>query len=444
MALAQKLKSRYLRSSALGVCTRCLSVGYRLLAVPISVQLLTKSGYGAWLLMLNLVGWLAFSDLGLPLALQKALTLAHGRGDTEQWTKLFKFGWTILCASAVIIIPVALAAIWLLPIASFLRIEPKLETDFLLCVSICAVSLAISIPLRIGGVLSYASGLLEVPALTEFLGIFCSLIALGILWAFKFHSLTAFAICLQIPPTIVSAIAFGVVLRRLGLRLGFLLLDGPETREFLHLGSWYLLTTLGELLVLQTDGVLISAKFGPEMVPVFAIPMILFFQFLQFQNAFLRPLYPRFAHEQHLGNRPALRTFVTRCCGLSALAGLVAGLCLCLFGNWFITLWTHGNFHLPNTMAWGLVLLLFVTSIGNVLGAYANAIGVPRARFVGILVYGLVKVATVWMLVEPLGINCMPYLLAITGLVTDMPVLLWIFFRTTRPAPEPAPAAVSA
>ena len=431
---------RYLKASTAGLVSRGVSIACRLVSLPLVLGLLDAERYGLWLMLSSVFAWLALTDLGIPSALQNPLVERWSRSDFDGAARLLRFGLLSLSRIALVIAAAGMVIAVFVPISAWLQVRPAHAREFQVALAAGALLLAVSLPMRLVGILAYATGRAEVPPIMEIATQLLSLAFLGFFSYVGFGSLIALVIAVNLVQVALSVLVGGALLQQTGLgpRLPSVGSLSVEEKTRLHgKGFLFLLVLVGEGLVLQSDAFMIGAFKGSAAVTAFLVPQALFMQFLFLQNAFLRPLWATFTQLQAEGDRVALRRLLVRGVLLSAAAGVAFGLGFGLLGDRFVRLWTGGVIGVSPLLGWGLGAYAAVAAVGNCLALYCNAVGLVERRFAGVVVFGIVKVGAgcFWLAShEPEGL---PLLYAGICASTDVAVLGWVargHLRAMRPA----------
>ena len=77
------------RSSTMLVVEKVVGLVATLLITPFLIRALGTNDYGLWILILSVLGWFSVLDLGLPLAVQRYITIALEKGDSRTVNTVF-------------------------------------------------------------------------------------------------------------------------------------------------------------------------------------------------------------------------------------------------------------------------------------------------------------------------------------------------------------------
>lgn len=417
----------------LGVVSRTFTIGARFLSVPLTVSLLSPEKYGLWMIASSLVGWLALSDLGIPAALQNQLIKVLREGNKVRTRELVGFTLRLLGGIGLCIAFLGIALAFFVPWERVFKISPGLHGEFVGTLCLCALGFALGLPTRIGVVLYNANGRLQVAPAAEIAAQSASLLLLLLAVHLQWNSLFALVACSLAGVALGPLAATITACRRYGYstRWG----GGAELQDrhaIVGKGFFFTIAALGELLILQSDAIIVGSFLGPAAVPAYIIPATLFLNFLQAQNIYLRPLWPVIASVLAIDDRVVLRRHFRRGLLICLGGAVVFAIGLIIAGDWFVRLWSKGLVSLPLSMAAGFGAYAIVASLDGFCATVLNAAGKIEFRCGYTVFLGIVKVAAAIWCVTTYGVNWLPLVFAIVMLFTSLSFACPATFRLVR------------
>ncbi len=414
-------KSAFISAVGALAASRALALVVGFLAVPLTLSLVSQQQYGIWLMILSFVSWLGFADLGIPLALQYKLIRALHSGQTTLAHALVAYASRLLAAIGALVFAAGLALACGLLLTGRLRPAASGPVEVVWALLLCVAAFAGGLPCRLGGVICAAHARLEIPPLAQILSQLLSFGCLCLAVLCRWSNLCALA------AATLLGVAFGPLLVTLWARSRFGYsqggspsLDPADRRELRGKGLFYLVTAVGELLILQSDALLIGLVLGPKSVPLFMIPAALWTNFLQLQNMFLQPLWPVLSRAHASGERRGFTTLIQRA-AIGSLAGAAlfsAG--LLLLGDAFVRLWSKGMVSLPPVMAAGLAAYVCCAAMDNLMATILNSAGWVEWRCRYVFFFGVSKVVVGYLTLSRLGVAWLPAAYAATMAVCSI------------------------
>lgn len=426
----------FLSAAALGGVSRGISILVRLFSVPLAIALLSSERYGLWLIICSLVGWLGISDLGIPAALQNRLTAAVQANDAAAARAAFAFAARLLIGISLLILIAGIALALAIPWHRLFKIEEGFRVEFGWTLALCVLGFAIELPSRLGGAVYSAHGRLAIPPLADIYSQLAAFGMLGVAVLLHWRSLLVL-VCGSLLGLVLGPLYLTV---RASLRYGYGLGTGEISAVDRHAiaskGIFFFVTSLGQLLILQSDALVLGALSGPKVIPAIMVPLALWMNFLQLQNIFLRPLWPIMSARYNAQRRDDLRRLFSKALAYSLYGALAfaAGVLLC--GDWFIRLWSRGTVALPPVMALGLGLYVVAAAIDNLLATFLNACNKIEIRFLYTLAFGVTKVGVAVVIIKFSSLEWLPLGFAAVMLVTSIPFAAWGVARSFGELPE--------
>lgn len=426
-------------AAAAGLITRVSVIVIRFISLPLMLSVLSKERYGLWLIILSLVSWLGMSDLGIPSALQNQLIKLRANGETLRAHNLLAYGVKFLIFIGGIIFVVLGVSSFFLPLADWFSVTPKLADEFVITFLLCLFNFALALPSRLGGILFNVHGKYTMQPLFEMAGALVSfgmlLVAVWLSW----NSMIALATCNFVGLIGGGFLATFLSFRKYNYQLSATKPFPEDKKALLTKGGFFFFTIIGELLILQSDALLIGTSLSASDVPLYLIPISLFINFLQLQNVWLRPLWPILTHLQATRNYFQLSFHFKRALFGSLTAAVIFGGCIVIFGDRFIHLWSNDTVGLSSIMAWGIAAYTLVASVDNLLATFLNAFGKIELRFTYTLVYGIIKLLAGWFVLtisKGEGLQWLPLVYAGVMLICSIPIASIMLFRVLR-IPKP-------
>jgi O-antigen/teichoic acid export membrane protein len=107
--------------------SRCVTTAVSFLVLPISVRYLGNEGYGLMVTITSVVGWLQFTNLGIGLGLQNALTDETAKGNIEGQRELVSTAVISLLGIGVLLLVLGFVAF---PFVNWQRVFPPTTSRF--------------------------------------------------------------------------------------------------------------------------------------------------------------------------------------------------------------------------------------------------------------------------------------------------------------------------
>lgn len=409
-----------------------------LLQVAILVRILGSDGYGLWVTLLALAGFITFFDGGIGVTIETALAEAYAQGDDRRLRQVLGSGGLTLAAiGGIYLILGALTLPWI-DWTALLKIAPDRAATVRISALIVWGLAALGVPFNLA---PRWAGALQLGRLNSAWTAMGSVAALGIAVVaarFGWHWFT-----------VVTALSMIPVIQNTGLlvslwhRAGWPLvwtqrLPWAEWRLRLQRGAVLSLPQLGQGLLQVAPPLSIAAVGGPAAATAFNLIQRLATPLSQGQGLLLTPLWPTYVEARACGDNVWLRRMLRM--SLAATLGASAMLAGLIFSReWLLTWWVGPAVAVPTaTFAWtagiwfGLnlcaqPLFYFLVGIGRWRALAWSSLAGHGFAFIALVISAQVDAAPATQLA-----------LASVGIATFwIPGLAWASWGATRPSSLP-------
>jgi O-antigen/teichoic acid export membrane protein len=251
---------------------RIIAIGSSLITFPLVLIHLGKNEYAIWVLVGQLIGLLALSDLGVSYAVSRFIARFRGQGDHEAINRLLS---TVLAYMALVCAVVLLVTVWFAPwVPGWLGLDGAYAEMARVVFLITGVSVAFQFPIQIGmGILMGYQfyGPHWVGKISESVLLLATIILLGSLNQLTILSLAVACASISF---ISDAIVFFIAWRMTRpWRLSLSKISIPLAKDAFSLGSSVLIITLGSLAYNQGMGILLGRTAGLGAVAIFGVAL---------------------------------------------------------------------------------------------------------------------------------------------------------------------------
>jgi O-antigen/teichoic acid export membrane protein len=350
---------------------RVISIAGTFVTVPLVLDELGGSRFGALVLVTQLATLLVFSDLGLGNGLVSSLASAMAVDDRQRARALVSSTWFLLVTVTAVAGTVFAAAAPFVDWSGLLGLRELDEGEVTRSIMVFSVFFLVGIPASIAQKVHLArqegwqaNAWQAVGAvLTIAATIGCVLTSASLPWF----------VAAAVGGSVVSAVlnCGWLFLRSSALRPRLRDATRPVVRLILGSGSLFLVLGAAGAVAYQTDALVISHLLGPDEVTTYNLALRLFLIPGLAVSFLLAPLWPAFGDAFARGDHAWARRSLRRAVVWGAWVNIPGAVVLALTGQWLVDLWVgDGQVDLP----W-LLLVCF--------GAWTalNAISGPVAMF---------------------------------------------------------------
>jgi O-antigen/teichoic acid export membrane protein len=353
------------RTGRMSILAKFVSVGARLITIPLSLRLLGTERYGLWLTVGSLLTWLVVYDLGLSSGLLNVVATAYGRGDAgairrHVSTALLGFASMSLAMLAV----VAGGSHWvglprLLGIASGSPLAPDARALVLVCGVIFAASFTLNGANQLAGSLQcgYVGAYGQISAVV----LSCALL---VVMSFRGASVVQFALVMGVPPLLggcaTACYLFLVPYR--DFQPSIRLWSFASLRAISGCGTPIFLGGMADMAIVYSANLLIAHRLGPGVVPSYAVPYSGFMMVCSLCYGLVTPYQAAYAEALARGDREWIRRTAIRVLSRNLALMGAFGLGAIAFGGLAIRFWTRGRVLAPRAFL-GAMAVYFVCMV---------------------------------------------------------------------------------
>ena len=420
---------RLLRRNALAVYgTYAAAIVSGLVVTPIVVHSVGKSAYGVWTFIGAATIYLSILDFGIGPAIVRFGAEARGRRADDDLNEIASTGLALYGAIGALTLPVGLVLAWLVPWLS--HAPHRLLWDARIATFFVVLSLALRFPLGLFNNLLVAQQRWDLQNLGNF--------ASTVLYA----ALVAALLPHGGGIVLLGALTLLALVVKLSLPLWWLWRELPELRvrrrfvsrarlrELTTFGSSNFLVHIAQKIVFSTDVIVVALVLGADPAAVYGVPAKLFALIFGLGTAVTTLMFPAFAELEGAGaTERQRRLLLTGLRGGTALMLLLA-LPLLLIPDQLIHAWIGGGFHGSYAVMAILAGVALVHQPLYVLTQFLIARGLQRPIAIASIATTGVNLALSFVLAWTVGI----WGVALSTLVTDVLMLLWVVPRMCAPA----------
>jgi O-antigen/teichoic acid export membrane protein len=331
-----------LRSAVANVAAFFIAAGAAFVVSPILVHRLGDVGYGTWIMLASLVGYLTLLDLGVRSAITHFIAAFHAGREHEDAGRLASAALGIFTAAA--LVAVLASVVFAANVTELLNLPPEYAPAARLVVILGGVTVAVSlIANTYGGIIA---GLHRFDALSVIEVVIELLRAAVTIFVLSLTpSLVALAI-IQLVAAVGRGLAFLVMARREYPELSVRLWTGGRTEHRKLLGFAVSVTVLSlvAMAVMHTQSIIVGVVLSTSMVTYYAISANLSGYARSTADAIAAALTPGVSALARLEGRHAVGPVVLDTARLGTLALLPIAITLLLRGGSFIDLWMGPNY----------------------------------------------------------------------------------------------------
>jgi O-antigen/teichoic acid export membrane protein len=379
-----------------------LNILVGLMLVPLTINYLNPTKYGIWITMTSLVAWFGFFDIGLGNGLRNRFAEALARGNQ----KLAKTYVSTTYAILIIIISAVLFLFYI--VNNFLDWgiilnaghDPLLKKELSKLALIVFTTFGMTFVLNLISVILSADQRPAKSAVFDLLGKSLSLLFIYILTRVSGSSLLSLGIvyCI-ITPLVLAISTFWFFNRRYKpYRPSLASVDFSKAKDLLSLGVKFFIIQIAAILLYQTNNMIISQLFGPEMVTPYNVAFKYFSILLMLFMIIIGPFWSAFTEAWKKKDVIWIAGIMKKLIKIWVLIFAV-GILMLIFSSFIFKIWIRKDFVVSFSLsaitlgwvlvnAWNGMFVQFLNGVGKLkiqlyLGISVAILNIPLALLLG-------------------------------------------------------------
>ena len=434
--------SRRQRVLVLGVATslvgRFTAAVVPLVVVPIGLQQLGASGYGAWAIALSITSFLIFADLGIGTGLMTRLGRIGWQDTGGPAREELLFALRLVSSAYAVLAGVSITAATLLWTSPWWFNWPRLlnadRSDGVTTIAVASLSgFCVNIVASLVARVQFGVGQQAKANLWQAMGSVSVLIA-AMAGAWLDLSPGVFVASASLGPPVMAAINALIffyrdpVGRQLRPTVGGI--EVARMKQLSQLGVRFLVVTLLSTATVAFDPLFVAHTSELVEVPNFSVPYRMFALLGTIGVVLALPLWPLHSRAVATGDSDWIRRITVRMSAASTIAVLVGASALVVCGPWLLRVWLDGQVTYDRTLWLGFALWWVVQTAPSAMFMTQNGAEILRPQLVGYSVF-LVLSTTVKLLAVPsFGAVSIPFVNAAFFVATVIPACALGYVQT--------------
>ncbi len=353
-----------------------VSVFITFLLVPLTLNYIDVTGYGIWLTLSSVLGWLNFFDIGLGNGLRNKFAEATAKNQNELARSYLS---TTYAAFLIIIGGVYLLFLFINPLLNWTKIlntPSAMENGLSKLVLIVFTFFCLKFILQLIGTILTADQKPAITASFDVISGFFSLIIIFILTKTTNGSLLYLGTALSVTPVIVLLIASFIFYNKdyKYCKPSYRYVDFRYFKDLVGLGVKFFILQIAFIIIFSTDNIIITQIFGPsEVTPYnlafkyFGIPIMIF-------SIIITPFWSAFTEAYAKNDISWIKSSMKKLIKIWVL--FVAGVVfLLVVSNYFYLMWVGNKVIIPYLLSAFMGLFAIISTWNSIFANFINGVG---------------------------------------------------------------------
>lgn len=394
------------RNSTLLLIYKVASIILSFLYVPIVLRYLGVELYGVWAVILNVVSWIAYFDIGIGNGLRNQLSIALAREENESSIKsLVSSAYILLSAIVTVMAIVAILLFQLINWNSLLNVDSHLYSDLKAPICVSFLLMCLSFIFSICKSLFFA---IQKAHIVNLLGVVQQALMLASVCAlFLFPTLDdplfSVAVVYGLSSVVVGIGFTGVFFYKHEKYMPSLkYFSKAKAIEVTDLGLRFFVVQIASLLLFSTSTIIVSNIFGPSEVTPFSTANKLFMALASLYVAVITPFWSSItANYERQGSRAIPVAILSM--AKPFLVTLSGCFLLYLFYDTVIAVWLGQPLENPDGLILGMFIYTGIYMFNAIFSQVTNGLSCLKMMMIVAIVQAILNIPVSYMLALSIG-----------------------------------------
>ena len=367
---------RLLLSISTTILAKFISIGSTLITMPLTLSYLGAEGFGVWMVISGVVGFMGFTDLGIGMGLQNALSKAYGQEDFVS-PKYYITNAYLMVSGLVVGLAILLIAIFaVLPVEGLFKINDTVVlNDAVMALEYSLLAFLAGMPIAL--IQRVLGGMQKTYIANNVMLIGSVVSLLAILAAVYFDvGLAGLAVMFILSPTL-TLFLYSVYFfyRNKAYRPSLLNASSHHIKPVVSAGAWTVFVQIIYTAKMNVPTIIISASLGLLAVAEYSVAQKLIGLAAAMIGMALQPLWVVYGEAYHRGDKEWVINTLKNSIKLVLLLSILAAIGFQFVGQLLITLWLGEEVLPPSMLILGFSLWMIASNVNICFAMLLNGTG---------------------------------------------------------------------
>ncbi len=416
-----------------------ISILLALVYTPVSLAFLGDTKYGIWAIILNIVSWINYFDIGIGNGLRNKLAEAIALDDqkaAKQYVSTAYVGTSLIS----LIFAAVISLTWcLFGLSDLFHIAVSDESTNAVVV-LSVVFVCVNFVLSLSKTSAYA---IQQPGVISVVSVIGQALQLGTVFLishFFRQSLMAIALTYGLISLLENVILYLFIIRgRPFLRPSLREYDNDHLKPLVTLGIGFFVMQISSLVLNTTDNLLISYLYGSDMVTPYNIAYKAFYMLVQFHAIIILPMWSAYTEAAARNDLTWIRRtlkkvdLITMAFAGAAVIGIFAF-------EPFSAIWLHKELPYEHSMIFLIAMYMIIQMFANNYSSFLCGVGYIRLSVVIAAVSAVGNIPLSVFFADGCGLKLSGVILGSLCImaisVVCLPIITHVWLRKHTPAKE--------
>jgi O-antigen/teichoic acid export membrane protein len=416
-----------------GILVKFFSVGSALITIPITLKYLGTEEFGLWMLVTSILGVITFSDLGIGMGLQNALSKCVGKDDKTSPSKYISTSYFLVSIISLSIFVLLFAFYKFVPLeilfdSDDLQNKENMYLVIVIAIGIFLFGMPIGLIQRVlnGYQKMYISNnLLLAGQIIAFISIFIS-----VWFNLKIEGLVSLFLISPIIVFLFYSIYY--FSQNSTLLPQYKNVSKKRIATILITGVWTVITQLIYTLKVNAPVLIVSMVLGLTVLADFSIAHKLISIISVFVNIALQSLWPVYGEAYARGDKQWIIKTMKKSLLYTLLLSFLAVAFVLAFQHYIFSIWIGGAFSIDNNILIALSIMAVVINLNVCFAVFLNGTGHFKMQSQFSIVLVSLAIGTSYLLAPQYGLLGIILSMTIIAELARLPVFYLITKRVVN------------
>lgn len=423
---------RIAKNIGISMIMKPVSMVLALVYTPLALNFLGDEKYGVWAIILNIISWINYFDIGIGNGLRNKLAEAITLNDEESAKKYVSTAYLGTAAISVVFC-IIVTLVWnIFGLSTFFKLDvPDENTNLVIFISVFFV--CVNFVLSLSKTSAYA---IQQPGIISVVGVIGQVLQIAIIWIISRlfnQSLLVIAVMYGVVSLVDSIIVYAVITKkRAFLKPDIQKANKQYFKPLLSLGAGFFILQISTLVLNTTDNLLISNLYGSADVTPYNMVYKVFYMLVQVHGIIIMPMWSAYTEASTRRDMAWIRKTMKRINLITVLLSLGAVIGIFIFEP-LAAIWLGKRLEYGNTLIIIVAIYMIVQMFANNYSSFLCGVGHIKTSTVIAIISAILNIPLSIIFARECGMRLSGIILGSLSVMTIsfiiLPVVSWKWIK---------------
>lgn len=422
--------TRLLLSMCTGILTKFFAVGSALITIPITLKYLGTEDFGLWMLVTGILSVISFSDLGIGMGLQNALSKCVGKDDKASPSKYISTSYFLISFISLSILVLLLVTYKFLPTETLFSSDDLQSKENMFQVIVIAIAIFL-LGMPIGLIQRVLNGYQKMYISNNLLlaGQVLALLSIFISVWLDLKIIGLISLFLLSPIVVFLCYSTYYYSQNSTLLPHLKNVSKKCIATILNTGVWTVITQLIYTLKMNAPVIIVSSILGLVVLADFSIAHKLISIISVIVNIALQSLWPVYGEAYAREDKQWIIKTMKKSLLYTLLLSLLAVIFVITFSDYIFSIWISDEFSIDNNILIALSVMAVIINLNVCFAVFLNGTGHFKTQSQFSIVFVSLAIISAYLLAPHYGLLSIILSMTIIAELARLPIFYLITKR---------------